>query len=314
MTSVERTSERRGCRSVCTPPLGPWHIRQVTVALWVKVFDGIVLATDSATSMRVPTPSGVLLEQVYNNADKIFHLHRRLPLAAMTWGLGSVGPASISSLSKSFRLRLMGRDPNYMDGPLDLDNFTVEDVAQRASRMFAQAARDANLTAFPSELGFLVAGISSSCDQAEAWLLKFSGTTFEPVPQQELSDSEYGFRAYAQPEAINRLFNGYDDNIAEMLVTSIQQGSDRQQAEAVVDEALTRFKLDPVQPGMPLPDAIHLARFMVEVTEGVARFRIGADTVGGPVEVASISPHEGFKWINRKHYFTSALNPGENVP
>lgn len=288
---------------------------QVTVALWVKVFDGIVLATDSATSMQVPMPNRILLEQVYNNADKIFHLHRRLPLAAMTWGLGSVGPASISSLSKSFRLRLMGRDPSYAEGPLDLDSFTVEDVAQRASRMFAQAARDANLTAFPSELGYLVVGISSSCDQAEAWLLKFSGTTLDPTPQQVLSDSEYGFRAYAQPGAVNRLFNGYDDTLAEMLVTAaVQQGTDRHQAEMWVDAALAAFRLDPVQPGMPLPDAIHLARFMVEVTEGVARFRIGADTVGGPVEVASISPHEGFKWINRKHYFTSALNPGENAP
>lgn len=287
----------------------------MTVALWVKVFDGIVLATDSATSMQVSLPNGMLLEQVYNNADKIFHLHRRLPIAAMTWGLGSVGPASISSLSKSFRLRLMGRDPNYTEGPLDLDNFTVEDVAARASRMFAQAARDANLSAFPSELGYLVVGISSSCDLAEAWLLKFSGTTLEPKPEQVLSDQDYGFRAYAQPGAVNRLFNGYDDNLAEMLITAaVQQGTDRQQAEVQVDKALEQFRLDPVQPGMPLPDAIHLARFMVEVTEGVARFRIGADTVGGPVEVASISPHEGFKWISRKHYFTSGLNPGENEP
>ncbi|MEV6559278.1 hypothetical protein AB0M22_26430 [Nocardia sp. NPDC051756] len=66
----------------------------MTVAVWVKVFDGIVLSTDSATTLAHP-----LGEQVYNNADKIFNLHRALPVAAMTWGLGHVGPASISTLA-----------------------------------------------------------------------------------------------------------------------------------------------------------------------------------------------------------------------
>lgn len=286
----------------------------MTVALYVKVFDGIVLATDSATTLGATSPTGQPIQQVYNNADKIFHLHRQLPVAAMTWGQGVVGPASISSLSKSFRLRLMGRDPNFSQDELDITNFTVKDVAERASKMFAQAAKDAGWNQFPNELGYLVVGISSNCDQAEAWLLEFSGTTLAPKPRQVLKDVDYGYRAYAQPDAVNRLFNGYDDRLRETLITAgTAQGLDRKQAEQQIDAALGAYKLDPVQPGMPLPDAIELARFMVETTEGYARFRLGADTVGGPVEVASISPHEGFKWINRKHYYSPALNPGENL-
>lgn len=286
----------------------------VTVGVYVKVFDGIVLATDSATSMAVPLTNGYVVEQVYNNADKIFHLHRSLPVAAMTWGLGAVGAASISSLSKSFRLRLMGRDPGYAEGALDIDDFTVEDVAWRASRMFGQAARDAGYQSFPAELGYLVVGIPSVSDQAEAWLLKFSGQTLEPTPEQVLTSQQYGWRAYAQPGPVNRLFNGYDDMLKKQLITGVvAQGTTQDEAEKQAEEFLAPFRLDPVQAGMPLPDAIHLARFMVEVTEGVARFRVGADTVGGPVEVASISPHEGFKWISRKHYFNAALNLGESA-
>src|SRR4051794_25730890 len=56
---------------------------RMTVAVVVKVFDGIVVAADSATTLPLANGSA----QVYNNANKIFHLHRRLPLAAMTWGL-----------------------------------------------------------------------------------------------------------------------------------------------------------------------------------------------------------------------------------
>jgi hypothetical protein len=291
-------------------------ISVVTVALFVKVFDGIVLATDSATTFR---KKGLLLQeihQVYNNADKIFHLHRQLPIAAMTFGMGAVGPASISSLSKSFRTQLMGRDPNYKY-PLDINNFTVQDVAERAARMFAQAATDAGLPEwpnYPDGLGYIVAGISSDCDQAEVWLLKFEGSPLEPVPEQVFKPEDYGHEAYAQPGPVDRLFNGYDDSLRNALIQNeIRAGKTAAEAENNIDTFLgnLRLKVKPVQDGMPLPDAITLARFMVETTEGYARFQFGPDTVGGEVEVASISPHEGFKWINRKHYYDPALNPGE---
>ena len=42
---------------------------------------------------------------------------------------------------------------------------------------------------------------------------------------------------------------------------------------------------------------------------GFARFRPGANTIGGPIEIAAVSKHEGFKWVKRKHYFDSILNP-----
>lgn len=52
----------------------------MTVAIVVKIWDGIVLAADSATTLRLVDGSS----QVYNSANKIFHLHRELPIAAMT--------------------------------------------------------------------------------------------------------------------------------------------------------------------------------------------------------------------------------------
>ena len=52
----------------------------MTVAVAVKVFDGIVLAADSATTLQLPAGGA----HVYNNASKVFHLHRKLPVGAMT--------------------------------------------------------------------------------------------------------------------------------------------------------------------------------------------------------------------------------------
>lgn len=61
---------------------------------------------------------------------------------------------------------------------------------------------------------------------------------------------------------------------------------------------------------MPFADAIQLAKFLVDVTIGYTRYLLGPDTVGGQVELAGISRHEGFKWVMRKHYYSRELNPG----
>jgi hypothetical protein len=63
-------------------------------------------------------------------------------------------------------------------------------------------------------------------------------------------------------------------------------------------------------PAAPIQDAIDLARFMVETTAGFVRFSITyKKTVGGPVEIAAITKYEGFKWVQRKHFFSSEFNP-----
>ncbi len=43
----------------------------------------------------------------------------------------------------------------------------------------------------------------------------------------------------------------------------------------------------------------------------VSRFTPGAPTVGGPIEIATITKHEDFKWVKRKHYWEEKYNPKE---
>jgi hypothetical protein len=74
------------------------------------------------------------------------------------------------------------------------------------------------------------------------------------------------------------------------------------------------MSVDLVQPAMPFQDAIDLAEFMVDLTIRYSRFDTGAPTVGGPIEIAAISKHEGFKWIKRKYYYDQALNIPHPAP
>jgi len=65
-----------------------------------------------------------------------------------------------------------------------------------------------------------------------------------------------------------------------------------------------------ILPAAPIQDAIDLARFLVETTIGFVQYAVmRPKTVGGPIEIAAITKHEGFKWVQRKHFFSSEFNP-----
>ena len=61
---------------------------------------------------------------------------------------------------------------------------------------------------------------------------------------------------------------------------------------------------------MPIQDAISLAKSLVDTTIGFVKYSFNrpVKTVGGPVEIATITKHERFKWVDRKHYFLPSLN------
>lgn len=65
-----------------------------------------------------------------------------------------------------------------------------------------------------------------------------------------------------------------------------------------------------ILPAAPIQDAINLARFLVETTVGFVQYAVmRTKTVGGPIEISVITKHEGFKWVQRKHFFSSEFNP-----
>jgi hypothetical protein len=64
-------------------------------------------------------------------------------------------------------------------------------------------------------------------------------------------------------------------------------------------------------PAMPIQDAIDLARFLVETTIGFVRFAVFLPkSVGGAVEIAAITKHEGFRWVQRKGFHPAGLRQG----
>ena len=111
------------------------------------------------------------------------------------------------------------------------------------------------------------------------------------------------------PEAFGRLANGCSPALPIVLGKA---GLDQTTIDSVMQEVASNLCVPLVEAPMPIQDAIDLAEFFVSTSSAFAKFKRGAATVGGPVESAAITKHEGFKWVHRKHYFAEALNPGDH--
>src|SRR5271170_4109920 len=73
-----------------------------TIIVSVKINDGIIMASDSASTFATG--------QTYLTADKIVNLVKGLPIGVMVTGNGGIGSESIATLPKDLRRRLDGTD------------------------------------------------------------------------------------------------------------------------------------------------------------------------------------------------------------
>ncbi len=259
----------------------------MTIIVSVKINDGIVMASDSAGTMS----SG----QIYAHANKITNLGEGLPVGAMSTGAGGIGNESVETLLKDLRHRFEGRDPFRPEWRLDRANYTMEAVAGRLrSFLFEEKAA---LCPDPTSLQLRLCGYSAGRPLAEVWEVNMTGLDC-PMPRRIMEETAFGVLWDGQYEALNRLILGLGFDIDAALV---KQGvapdvAGRLQGELVRDLYATLFA-----PAMPIQDAIDLARFLVETTIGFVRFAVFLPkSVGGAVDIAAITKHEGFRWVQRK--------------
>lgn len=283
----------------------------MTIAISIKINDGLVLASDSASTVLGQVPSGELqVLNIYHNAIKVFNLRKGLPIGAITWGSGSIGQDSISTIIKDLRERFTGDDPEHKDWQLDPQTYSIQAIADRLKQyvyddLYLKAFKD-----FPQKppLGFIVAGYSARAQTAEEFQIDIQdGQCHGPRLLRKREES--GVTWAGEPEALNRLISGIGGAMPMILRQNF--GVPEQEVAQAMAVIQQNMQVGFILPAMPLQDAIDLAEFMVDVTVKFSRFTMGAPTVGGPIEIAAISKHEGFRWVQRKYYFSRELNPEE---
>jgi 20S proteasome alpha/beta subunit len=274
----------------------------MTVVVTVKINDGIVLASDSAVSFF--DEKGLPIK-IYSNANKIFNLVKGQPIGVMFWGAGGIGVASLSTIVKDLRQRLSSAQDNWK---LPKD-YSMEFVATRLRQFLFEERFAAAYGATPPKgyfLGCKVCGYSAGAELPEVWDVKIIEDKCD-LPQLSQAQDVFGPSWDGEYEAMDRLILGIGSRTTEVLQ---EEGLSKEDAAAGVGKMVAKLRVGVVMAAMPIQDAIELATFMVETNIKFVRFTLmRAETVGGPIEVAAITKHEGFRWVNRKFFYTQELNP-----
>lgn len=268
----------------------------MSIIVSVKINDGIVMAADSATTFFNENGQAF---QSYNHANKIVNLVKRLPIGVMSCGAGGIGSASIDTLLKDLRVCLRENGSRQVDS----GSYTMASITASVRAFFDERAEAASFGGF---LLLRICGYSSGRPLPEVWNIAFqNGKSHDPECIQ--GEDAMGPRWNGEEEALDRLILGLPSALGEGF---LKEGVLTQEQLQISVPKLYQYTVETlIMHAAPIQDAIDLARFMVETTKGFVRFSVSRrKTVGGAVEVASITKHEGFKWVQRKHFYSDELN------
>jgi len=274
----------------------------MTIAICLKVGDGVVLGADSASTLS----GGGSVANVYFNAEKVFNLVKGLPIGVVVAGLGGLSGRSVSSLARDLRHRITTADQG--DWHLDATTYTIEQAAVMLRRFVFEEHYVPEFGNVPAgtqrpSMSMIVAGYSAGAPLSEAWTIEIDAAGACAPPKLEIAQQLSGTAIWrGVPEALNRLVNGWSTGVANQLVHAGIPPADVMQ----ILQSAPNVPL--IQAAMPLQDAIDLVHFLIETTIGFVRFAPGPPTVNEPIDSAAITKHEHFRWVRRKHYFTAELN------
>jgi hypothetical protein len=270
----------------------------MTVIVSVKINDGIIMAADSASTFG----NG----QIYLTADKMVNLVKGLPIGVMATGAGGIGVESLATLLKDLRHRLSGSgDAQWAQWALHPNEYTLEEVAGRVREFLFDKAQQQNYDVF---IKLRICGYSAGKPLPEVWEVEINGRVNCPGPTRVQGEADVGARWDGEYDAMNRIMLGWGANMVAALRNIFNLSEP--DAIALLPKFTEQLMEQMVLAAMPVQDAIDLARYMVETTIGYVRFAVNRQPkgVGGPVEIAAITKHEAFKWVQRRHFFPEALN------
>lgn len=123
---------------------------------------------------------------------------------------------------------------------------------------------------------------------------------------------------FAQDDVVNTVVQGVDPSISEYLTDQIQSFDD--ESKDIYNEIIERlsniqqdYYINPLLNMialLPVDETSVIAETLLNLTSFKRKYTSSVETVGGPIDVLSITPSEGPVWIKRKHYFDINDNLG----
>jgi hypothetical protein len=281
----------------------------MTIAAAYVTSDGVVLGSDSTTTVLMEPESGSSAPQVgqiLNHAQKIFAVGPKADsrFAICTWGLASLGATS----HRTVAALVADKKPKNVE---EATQALIDTVRPKYLEIVQKVP---SATGIP--LGYFVAGADSSTHEPGCKVVTFEGTAAPKI--KNLAVGEAIFQGV--PNFFTRVFWGFDPDGITILKTLLRTKLNLQpdQFDSSFDGAYKQAReltaLRGVQ-DIPIREAIDFLYSLLHVTVKALKFRGGPPICGGPIEVGFITTDRPFRWARHKD-FTSAVSEqegGENA-
>jgi hypothetical protein len=272
----------------------------MSIAVVVKVSEGLVLGADSAATLqgRLQSSSGIQegILKTYFNAKKLLQVGD-FPIGILAWGQGYVGARTVESLVREWEHTNHWQSQEEFGEKHSDTPYSVRDCAEGLLNHLSQL----HTTEYSSvpvdrrpQLGVIVAGYSAGQFFPEIWRFV---VPLDSEPQNQRPDCDgkpdFGASWFGLTDAIVRLHWGRDDAAIKLISEKFGVSQDS------LVEALQPLQYPIPFAVMPLQDAIEYTDYVLNVVVGRFRFVLGPELCGGPIEIAAITQRD-FTWISRK--------------
>lgn len=294
--------------------------------------EGIILAADSRQSYRNMKGTARIGSE---NAMKLFQINRRIGvgIAGLAFLVENGAPKNLSQFIEEFKHeegvedmeveevaqelnKLFNQKYKWKEQLNDLEANIGNDLQSKGLKIINVQRKDNQLhITFQNPQG-VVEEINAGLDPVEVLVAGFnpdgSHQVFScriPGQMQKLRDSyeidkQYGSSWIGQGDVITRIVLGFDGRIVN---TNFVKEALGKIGEQEVQRQLQGMEYNIQWGTMTLQDAVDFATLMIRTTSAIQRFSDGINAdpgdmpgVGGPIDVAVITPDRGFVWVKKK--------------
>jgi len=158
-------------------------------------------------------------------------------------------------------------------------------------------------TAGVDRIDILVAGYNKDSSH-EVYIVRIPGE-IEKKRDSQKRGMEYGASWLGQIDVVSRIVLGFDGRIGNLKFVS--EAAKKLSSEEI-NKQLRNLEYTIQWGTMTLQDAIDFCVLMIQTTSAIQRFSDGIRLdpgdmpgVGGPIDVAIITPNKGFVWVEKKN-------------
>jgi hypothetical protein len=255
----------------------------MSLGMVIKAPEGIVLSAESRVTLAATPPAGPPIHVNFDNATKLFGFNSpHNYVGVVTYGLAAIGLRTAHSFLPEFEATLPG------------DRLTIAEFAKQLSNFYLAQW---NVSPPPNYTGpqmtFLVAGYDNNQPYGRVYQFDIPNV---PNPVEHQSGG-FGLTWGGQREMVDRLLQGYDNNLPGLLTANLGLNPTQQTA---LNTTLQQLQLPIPLQALPLQDCVNLALFFLNTTILGQRLTVGIRGCGGEIDVAVVTRREGFKFLRRK--------------